>query len=194
MLTTSQQIMKRIVDITLSIIAIVFTIIPILILVIISSVVTRSFGVFFQERIGKNAQLFTIFKIKAMREYDSGTIVLTSFGRFLRKTKLNELPQLFNVLFGSMSLVGPRPDLRGYADVLEGDDRIIISVKPGITGPATLRFSNEEVILSKYENPLKYNDTILWPQKVEINKSYVKNWSLAKDFGYMLKTIQQVFS
>ena len=194
MLTRSQQIIKRIIDVVLSIIAIVFTIIPMLILIVVSSLFTRSFGVFFQERVGKNARLFTLFKIKTMREYADGTIILTSFGKFLRKTKLDELPQLFNVLFGSMSMVGPRPDLKGYADALEGDDRIVLSVKPGITGPATLQFSKEEVVLAEQDNSLQYNDTVLWPQKVVINRLYVKNWSLRKDFGYIFKTINQVLS
>ncbi|MCK5814601.1 MAG: sugar transferase [Flavobacteriaceae bacterium] len=194
MLTRSQQVLKRIVDILLSITGIAFAVIPMIILIAISSLFTRSFGVFFQERVGINAKTFTMFKIKTMREYTDGSIVLTSFGKFLRKTKLDELPQLFNVLFGSMSMVGPRPDLRGYADVLDGDDRIILSVKPGITGPATLKFSNEEMLLSEQENALDYNDTVLWPQKVEINKAYVKNWSLAKDFSYIFKTVHQVFS
>lgn len=193
MLTTSQQIMKRIMDVLLSIIAIIVTVAPMLILIITSSFFTKSFGVFFQDRVGMNAKTFTLFKIKTMREFKNGTIVLTRFGKLLRKTKLDELPQLFNVLFGSMSIIGPRPDLKGYADALEGDNRIILSVKPGITGPATLQFSNEEMILSEQKSPIEYNDTVIWPQKIAINKAYVKNWSLAKDFGYIFKTIQQVF-
>jgi len=134
-----------------------------------------------------------MFKIKTKREFSDGKVTFTSFGKFLRKTKLNELPQLFNVLIGDMSIVGPRPDILGYADVLEGNDRIILTVRPGITGPATLKFLNEEEILSKHKNPLEYNDTVIWPQKVEINKIYVQEWSLMKDFRYMYLTILQVF-
>ena len=84
-----------------------------------------------------------MFKIKTMRVLNDGEIKLTSYGSVLRKTKFDEFPQLFNVLFGSMSMVGPRPDIRGYADKLKGDDRTILSVRPGITGPASLKFSNE---------------------------------------------------
>ena len=90
---------------------------------------------------------------------------------------------------GKMSLVGPRPDIPGYADELKGDDRLILSVKPGITGPATLKFRNEEEILSKQENPLEYNDNIIWKEKVKINNSYVKKWSFLGDIDYIIKTI-----
>lgn len=114
---------------------------------------------------------------------------ITSFGKFLRLFKLDELPQLFNVLIGNMSFVGPRPDVRGYADNLKGDDRIVLSVKPGITGPATLKFKHEEIILEDQKNPKKYNDEIVWPEKVKINIQYIKNWSLIRDIEYIIKTI-----
>ena len=114
---------------------------------------------------------------------------ITKIGRFFRKTKIDELPQLINVLKGDMSFVGPRPDVPGYADRLQGEDRIILSVKPGITGPATLKYKNEEEILAKVDNPEKYNDEVIWPDKVRINKEYIKNWSLKRDIIYILKTI-----
>lgn len=114
---------------------------------------------------------------------------ITSFGRFLRKFKLDEIPQIFNVLFGTMSFVGPRPDVKGYADLLRGEDRIILSVKPGITGPATLKFKDEESLLEKQENPKKYNDEVIWKEKIKINKKYIENWTFIGDVKYILKTI-----
>lgn len=116
-------------------------------------------------------------------------IRITSFGRFLRKFKLDEIPQIFNVLFGTMSFVGPRPDVKGYADLLRGEDRIILSVKPGITGPATLKFKDEESLLEKQENPKKYNDEVIWKEKIKINKKYIENWTFIGDVKYILKTI-----
>lgn len=193
MLSVEQHRLKRFIDVLFSLIGIFITIIPILLLFILSTISTRSFGIFLQKRVGQNARNFIMFKIKTKREFSDGKAAFTSFGKFLRKTKLNESPQLFNVLIGDMSIVGPRPDILGYADVLEGNDRIILTVRPGITGPATLKFLNEEEILSKQKNPLEYNDTVLWPQKVEINKIYVQEWNLMKDFRYMYLTILQVF-
>jgi lipopolysaccharide/colanic/teichoic acid biosynthesis glycosyltransferase len=114
---------------------------------------------------------------------------ITPLGKFLRKYNFDELPQLFNVLIGDMSFVGPRPDVKGYADKLIGDDRIILSVKPGITGPATLKFKNEDRLLSQQKDPKKYNDTVIWKEKVKINKLYVENWSLLGDLNYIVKTI-----
>jgi lipopolysaccharide/colanic/teichoic acid biosynthesis glycosyltransferase len=115
---------------------------------------------------------------------------ITKSGRFFRKYKIDELPQLINVLKGDMSFVGPRPDVPGYADKLEGEDRIILSIKPGITGPASLKYKNEEEILASEKNPKEYNDKIIWPDKVKINKEYIKNWSLKKDIEYIIKTIK----
>lgn len=193
MLSVSEQRTKRFIDIIFSSVGILIALIPMVFLVLIATFSTKSFGFFKQQRVGQKAKIFTMFKIKTMRKISSGKFIVTLFGKLLRKSKLDELPQLFNVLIGDMSIVGPRPDIEGYADVLEGNDRIILSVKPGITGPATLKFSNEETILSAQENPLTYNDIVLWPQKIEINKVYVQEWNLTKDFRYMFLTILQVF-
>ena len=193
MLSVSQQRTKRFVDIIFSLVGVLIVLIPIVFLILIASISTKSFGVFLQKRVGMHGEHFTMFKIKTMRKISSDEFIVTSFGKFLRKTKLDELPQLFNVLIGDMSIVGPRPDIIGYADVLKDGDRIILSVRSGITGPATLKFSNEETILSLQTNPLEYNDAILWPQKVEINKMYVEEWNLMKDFRYMYLTMLQLF-
>ena len=113
----------------------------------------------------------------------------TRFGAWLRRTKLDELPQIINVLKGDMSWVGPRPDVPGYADLLSGEDAVILMVKPGITGPATLKYRNEDEILLKQPDPLTYNDTVIWPDKVKINKEYIRNWSLRKDIGYLWASV-----
>jgi lipopolysaccharide/colanic/teichoic acid biosynthesis glycosyltransferase len=114
---------------------------------------------------------------------------ITSIGTFLRKYKLDELPQLWNVLVGNMSFVGPRPDVPGYADKLEGDDRKILELRPGITGPASLCYKNEEMILDKCNNPQKFNDEVIWPHKVKMNLHYYNNYSFVKDILYIIVTI-----
>jgi lipopolysaccharide/colanic/teichoic acid biosynthesis glycosyltransferase len=187
MLSKKQKLLKRFIDIIGSCIGIVIFTIPIFSLIVISTIVHQEFGVFFQKRVGRNAFFFTVYKIKSMRFKKESAI--TSFGNFIRKTKLDELPQVFNVFFGQMSIVGPRPDILGYADKLKGEDKIILSVKPGLTSLASLKFANEEQLLKRQNNPLVYNDFILWPQKVALNKQYIKNWSLFNDFKVIGKTI-----
>ena len=113
---------------------------------------------------------------------------ITLFGQFLRQYKLDELPQLFNVIKGDMSLVGPRPDVEGYADALTGEDRIILDIRPGITGPATLKYKNEEALLMEQEDSQKYNDLVIWRDKVVINKNHIENWSLIGDIHIIIKT------
>jgi lipopolysaccharide/colanic/teichoic acid biosynthesis glycosyltransferase len=188
-------VLKRSFDVSLSVIGLLVFSIPIIILVIISTISFQKFGLFRQIRIGLQGKKFWIYKIRSMEgddESDSVTILndprINSYGKILRKTKLDEIPQLWNVLIGDMSLVGPRPDVPGYADSLKGDDRIILSVRPGITGPATLKYRNEEEILAAQANPKKYNDEVIWKDKVEINKDYVKNWSFKNDLRILLDT------
>jgi lipopolysaccharide/colanic/teichoic acid biosynthesis glycosyltransferase len=102
---------------------------------------------------------------------------------------LDELPQLLNILLGHMSFVGPRPDVPGYADRLEGEDRVILTVRPGLTGPATLKYRNEEDLLARSDDPAKYNDEVIYPDKVRINRAYVLDYSFAKDMRYLLQTL-----
>ncbi len=191
------RVIKRVFDVVLSLIGICFTLPIMLMAFIVASIETKSFGLFIQKRVGKDAKLFNVFKIKTMRELKgvdttittSNDMRITKSGKFFRDTKIDELPQLFNVLFGSMSFVGPRPDVKGYADKLEGDDRIILSIAPGITGPASLKYKNEEEILAKQENPKEYNDKVIWIDKVKINRDYIENWSFKKDIEYIVKTV-----
>ena len=114
---------------------------------------------------------------------------VTRIGEFLRKWKLDELPTLCNVLKGDMSFVGPRSDVPGYVDKLKGESRRILEMRPGITGPATLKYSNEEKLLAEVNNPKKYNDEVIFPDKVKINLKYMDNWSLWTDIKIIFKTI-----
>lgn len=186
---------KNFFDFLLALLLLPFLFPIIFILIILSTVDTGQFGLFSQIRIGKDGKPFLIFKIRTMKgdqESDITTLKthkITAIGNFIRKTKLDELPQLFNVLFGQMSFVGPRPDVPGYADQLKGDDRLMLKVRPGITGPAQLKFRNEEEILNLQDDPKKYNDEVLWPEKVKINLDYVKNRSFGLDLKYIADTI-----
>ena len=197
MLSPVDKVKKRVFDIVLSVVAISLTWWIMFIAWIIASLETKSNGLFLQKRIGERGKPFFVFKIKTMKDTEGmGTTVTTSrdaritrSGNFFRKTKIDELPQLFNVLFGSMSFVGPRPDVSGFADRLEGEDKIILQVKPGITGPASLKYKDEESLLSRQDNPETYNKEVIWPDKVQINKQYIKAWSLKKDIMYIMKTV-----
>ena len=164
---------------------------------IASSFETLSNGLFIQQRVGRGGKLFNVFKIKTMRTVvgintmvtSSGDVRITKSGAFFRKTKIDELPQLWNVLIGQMSFVGPRPDVPGYADRLQGKDRWVLSIRPGITGPAQLAYKNEEEILANQDDEVNYNDEMIWPDKVRINREYIGNYSFFKDCYYICKTI-----
>lgn len=151
---------------------------------------------FTQKRVGKDGKLFTMYKFRSMTVSHSGSSVsvagesrITPLGAKLRKYKLDELPELWNVLIGDMSFVGPRPDVPGYADNLKGKDRDILKLRPGITGPASLKYRNEEEILASVDNPQKYNDEIIFPDKVRINLYYLNNYSFLMDIKMIFCTI-----
>jgi len=188
---------KRIFDFFIALIGLLLSWWIILIAWIIATIETKSNGFFIQRRVGRNGILFNVIKIKTMKQVNginttitsSNDLRITKSGKIFRDTKIDELPQLWNVLIGDMSVVGPRPDVPGYADKLKGEDRIFLSIRPGITGPASLKYKNEEEILSKQEDPKYYNDSVIWPDKVKINKDYIKNWSLKKDIKYIIKTV-----
>lgn len=118
-----------------------------------------------------------------------GEARITPLGAFLRRYKLDELPELWNVFKGDMSFVGPRPDVPGYADKLQGEDRLMLSLRPGITGPASLKYSNEEELLANQPDPLRYNDEVLFPDKVRINLNYIKNRSFWLDIKIIVYTL-----
>lgn len=152
--------------------------------------------IFKQRRVGRNGKLFTMYKFRSMTVCHSGSSVsvagesrITPFGSILRKYKLDELPELWNVLKGDMSFVGPRPDVPGYADRLQGEDRLILKLRPGITGPASLKYANEEEILALVSNPVKYNDEVIFPDKVRINLNYYYNHTFWGDIRLIFQTI-----
>lgn len=152
--------------------------------------------IFKQKRVGQYGRLFTMYKFRSMTTYHSGSSVsvrgesrITPLGAKLRKYKLDELPELWNVFIGDMSFVGPRPDVPGYADKLEGEGRRMLLLKPGITGPASLKYRNEEESLAEQDDPQKYNDEVLFPDKVRINIEYLDNWSFWNDIKIIVYTI-----
>jgi len=114
---------------------------------------------------------------------------ITRMGHWLRHSKVDCLTELVNVLIGQMSFVGPRPDVPGYADQLQGDDRRILQLRPGITGPASIKYRDEEELLAKQADPKAYNDNVIWPDKVKINLNYLDNWSFFGDIKLIFKTI-----
>ena len=161
---------------------------------------------FCQKRVGQHGRLFTVYKFRSMTVSKKAETVgksskddtsiaaeeqsrITPIGEKLRKYKLDELPELWNVLTGDMSFVGPRPDVPGYADKLEGKDRDILKLKPGITGPASLKYRNEEELLAKVDNPKQYNDEVIYPDKVRINLYYLNHYSFMKDIQMIICTV-----
>nr|WP_311521718.1 sugar transferase [uncultured Porphyromonas sp.] len=151
---------------------------------------------FRQKRVGQYGKLFTMVKFRSMTVAHGGSSIsvagesrITPLGAKLRKYKLDELPELWNVLIGDMSFVGPRPDVPGYADKLAGEDREILQLKPGITGPASLKYRNEEEILASVEDPIRYNNEVIFPDKVRINREYMEEWSFWGDIRIILKTV-----
>ena len=189
--------MKRIMDIYFSLLGLII-LFPLLFLLSILIKITSKGSVFFiQERVGKDAVIFKMIKFRTMsvlEGYSSmisikGDMRVTKLGVFLRRYKLDELPELINVLLGQMSLVGPRPDVAGYADKLVGDNRFILKLRPGITGQASLKYSNEEEILARQKNPKAYNDEVIYPEKVRINLHYYNNQSIWLDIKIIFATI-----
>jgi lipopolysaccharide/colanic/teichoic acid biosynthesis glycosyltransferase len=189
--------MKRVFDILATSFGLFF-LSPIFILLSIVIKLTSKGTVFFiQERVGKDGVLFNMIKFRSMKMIQQskstisvkGDMRVTKVGSFLRRYKLDELPELWNVLVGDMSLVGPRPDVPGYADFLRGEDRNILKLKPGITGPASLKYANEEEILARQENPKEYNDKIIYPDKVRINLDYYYQSNLWIDIKIIFATI-----
>lgn len=151
---------------------------------------------FVQKRIGLHGRPFYIHKFRTMVENHGGNSIsvagenrITPLGAVLRRYKLDELPELWDVLIGEMSFVGPRPDVEGYADQLKGEDRKILQLRPGITGPASLKYRNEEELLAQQEDPIRYNNEVIYPDKVRINRYYVEHYSFMMDLRIILATV-----
>ena len=179
---------KRIFDIICSLLLLLFLGWVILFCIILASIDTHSFGLFKQQRISQYAKPFMIFKIKTINDANK---TISRFGHFLRKSKLDELPQLLNILSGTMTFVGPRPDVAGYYDLLEGHKRKILDLKPGLTNMASLKYFDEEALLQQRENPQEYNDIVIFPDKVKLNLQYYYNQSLLGDLKIIYKTLMR---
>lgn len=181
--------LKRLFDLIFSLLGLVATGWLVLLFYILATLDTRQNGLFAQERIGQYGKKFTIYKLRTMRWNAAGQPTISALGAFLRKSKIDELPQLYNVLANDMSFVGPRPDVAGYYDQLQGDDRKLLDLKPGITGPASLKYYNEEQVLSQQSDPKQYNDTVIFPDKVRINLNYQAHQSLGLDLTILFITL-----
>jgi len=196
-LSDKQVVLKRCFDVSGAFLGLLLTWWLIMIAWFLALLDTRSNGFFIQQRVGRYGRLFHIFKIKTMRHDSNLTTTvtqtndtrITTFGAFFRKSKIDELPQLWNVLIGDMSFVGPRPDVLGFADTLDGDERAMLSIRPGITGPATLKYRDEEELLAAQDDPEAYNREVIWPDKVRINLDYIHNWSFIQDLKYIFHTV-----
>lgn len=185
---------------------------PVLLIVaILVKIKMQGGSVFFiQNRVGKDGKLFKCHKFRTMTVHHNGSSVsvagdsrITPFGATLRHYKLDELPELWDVFIGNMSFVGPRPDVPGYADKLEGEDRDVLKLRPGITGPATLKYRLEDEMIAEYvakkqkegdtrdkqEIAVEYNDTIIYPDKVRLNCYYYRNYSFIKDIHMIFCTV-----
>ena len=169
---------------------------PLLVIAILIKIDSKGPAFFLQKRIGKNGKPFRIVKFRTMYDQAEGDSVttaddprITRMGHWLRHSKVDCLTELVNVFIGQMSFVGPRPDVSGYADQLQGDDRRILGLRPGITGPASIKYRNEEELLAQQADPKTYNDTVIWPDKVKINLNYLDNWNFFEDIKLIFKTI-----
>lgn len=205
------MLLKRLFDILASFFGLLF-LWPILLIVAILVKIKMPGGpaFFCQKRVGKDGKLFTCHKFRTMVVKHSGSSVsvsgdsrITPLGAKLRHYKLDELPELWDVLIGNMSFVGPRPDVPGYADKLEGDDRDVLRLRPGITGPATLKYRLEDEMIARYvavrqaEGDIRpaqdiaeeYNDTIIYPDKVRLNCYYYRNYSFIMDIKMIFATV-----
>ena len=161
---------------------------------------TRANGLFRQRRVGRYGEPFEVLKIRTMRDGGGSSVTvardvrITPAGAWMRKLKIDELPQLVNVVKGEMSLVGPRPDVPGYADLLTGADRILLTVRPGITSPAAVAYRHEEQVLAGVADAEAHNRDVIWPDKVRINREYVEHWSLAADLRCLRDTVAAVLT
>jgi lipopolysaccharide/colanic/teichoic acid biosynthesis glycosyltransferase len=191
--------LKRVFDIVASFFGLIVLIPVFLVISLLIKIYMPGPVIFRQKRTGRYGRLFTIYKFRTMIiDHGGGSVSvrgenrITPLGARLRKYKLDELPELWNVLIGDMSFVGPRPDVPGYMERLKDEEKFILELRPGLTGPATLKYANEEEILASVDNPQTYNDEVLWPDKVRINLEYYRNRSFTGDIIIILKTIMGI--
>jgi len=151
---------------------------------------------FTQERIGRNGIPFTIFKFRTMFVDHGGSSVsvrgekrITPIGAVLRRFKIDEFPELWNILIGDMSFVGPRPDMPEYIARLQGEQREMLSLRPGLTSPASIKYAREEELLSMVPDPQKHFDEVIWPDKMRMNMEYIKRRTFIGDIVLILRTV-----
>lgn len=193
---------KQIFDFILSLFGIIL-LFPLFIVISILIILDSPGGIFYmQTRVGKNNKDFKLFKFRTMKtDSDKKGLLtvgntdsrITGTGLWLRKYKLDELPQLFNVLIGEMSLVGPRPEVRKYVELYSHEQLKVLSVKPGITDNASIEYADENELLSKQTEPEKFYISEVMPAKLKINLEYISNQSIAEDFRIILKTFSRIF-
>ncbi|HXB41130.1 MAG TPA: sugar transferase [Bacteroidia bacterium] len=194
--------LKRFFDIICSLLGIII-LSPFLILISLLVLFGSTGGIFYiQTRVGKNGKDFFLFKFRTMHTGSDKKGLLTVGARdsritrtgfFLRKYKLDELPQLFNVLFGSMSLVGPRPEVRKYVEIYNDEQKKVLGVKPGITDYASIEYVNENEILAKSENPEETYIREIMPDKLQLNLKYIREKSFLTDLKIIFRTLTKIF-
>jgi lipopolysaccharide/colanic/teichoic acid biosynthesis glycosyltransferase len=177
---------KRLFDLFFATLGLLLVFPLLIVLYAIAAIDTQQTGIFFQQRIGQYGIPFTIYKIRTFGR--SSEKPISKIGAFLRNSKLDELPQLWNIIIGNMSIVGPRPDIAGYYDLLDGENRKILELKPGLTSLASIKYAHEEQLLIKQENPIAYNDTVIFPDKVKMNLEYYYNNTIYRDLVIIYKT------
>ena len=188
---------KRIFDLLFAFFGIIFFTPIFLVIIFLIKLDSKGSVFFLQSRIGLEGEVFNIIKFRTMNinQNSNSTITLkddsriTRIGKYLRKYKLDELPELFNILLGEMSFVGPRPDVTGYADKLVGLDKNILKLKPGITSRASLKYANEEFLLTQVDDPISYNNNTIYPDKVRMNLNYYNNHNIWVDIKVIFATI-----
>lgn len=188
--------LKRAFDIVAALVGLIIASPVMLVISILIKLLMPGPVLFRQYRTGRNGKPFKMIKFRTMviNNDPNTTSVLgdrrvTPLGRFLRRYKLDELPELWNVLKGDMSMVGPRPDMPEFTDRLTGEERKILLLRPGITGPASVKYSKEEELLAGVPDPVKYTDEVIWPDKVRINLEYYHNRSFLKDMLLIIRTV-----
>lgn len=199
----SRLVVKRIFDVVLSLLCLILFS-PVLLLAAIAVKLTSRGPVFYrQQRVGKNFKLFWIFKFRSMsfQADKSGVLItaghdprITAVGHFLRKSKIDELPQLFNVLRGEMSLVGPRPEVSKYVEMFRAEYAELLSVRPGITDLASVEYRDESEILGQSDDPERDYTQIILPKKIAIAREYLKHVSISYDLWIIGRTIRKIFS
>ena len=177
---------KRIFDFVVSLLGLISLSWLLLLIFLSIAIGNKHNGIFKQLRVGRNGNLFMIYKFCTMHPK---TQSISGLSQFLRDSKLDELPQLYNVLIGDMSFVGPRPDIPGYYDTLKGDERKVLQLRPGITSEASLKYRDEEETLANHENAQQHNDSVIFPDKIKMNLEYYHRRTFWYDIKIIMRTL-----